>query len=66
MSALALAPSFRMTYAKTPWPFTSWGMPITAASTHASCVTSADSISAVPSRWPETFSTSSTRPVIHQ
>jgi hypothetical protein len=36
--------------------------PTTAASATAGCDTSADSISVVERRWPETFMTSSTRP----
>eukprot|EP00967_Tisochrysis_lutea_P049927 scaffold61302_cov33-Tisochrysis_lutea.AAC.2 len=63
-SAESAAPSWRTTYAKMPWPFTSCGMPTTAASMHAGWVTRADSISAVPSLCPDTLSTSSTRPVI--
>eukprot|EP00962_Isochrysis_galbana_P045024 scaffold17620_cov155-Isochrysis_galbana.AAC.5 len=63
-SAESAVPSRRITYANMPWPLRSCGMPTTAASTQAGCATSADSISAVPRRWPETLSTSSTRPVI--
>ena len=40
------------------------GMPTTAASATLGWATRALSISAVPMRWPETLSTSSTRPVI--
>ena len=47
-----------------PSPLIGCGYPTTAASATASCATSALSISAVPSRWPDTFSTSSMRPVI--
>ena len=39
-------------------PVMSSGAPTTAASAQALCATSADSISAVPSRWPDTLMTS--------
>ncbi|SAL88821.1 hypothetical protein AWB67_07665 [Caballeronia terrestris] len=52
------------TNATTAWPVVSSGRPTTAASATSGFDTSADSISIVPSRWPETFSTSSMRPVI--
>ena len=52
----------RMTKAHTAWPVVSSVAPTTAASATFGCDTSADSISAVESRWPETFMTSSTRP----
>jgi hypothetical protein len=46
-------------------PVVSSGRPTTAASATSSVqLTSADSISIVPMRWPETFSTSSMRPVM--
>jgi len=45
-------------------PVVSSGLPTTAASATSGLVTSADSISIVPMRWPDTFSTSSMRPVI--
>ena len=47
-------------------PVKSSGRPTTAASATSGCATSADSISIVPMRWPETFSTSSMRPVIRK
>ena len=47
-------------------PLISWGMPTTAASATAGCDTRADSISAVPMRWPETLITSSSRPMIQK
>ena len=47
-----------------PWPLILVGYPTTADSETAGCATSALSTSAVPMRWPETLSTSSTRPVI--
>ena len=53
-----------ITKAKIPVPLMSCGYPTTAASATAACATSALSTSAVPSRCPDTFSTSSTRPVI--
>ena len=52
----------RMTNAHTAWPVVSSAAPTTAASATDGCDTRADSISAVESRWPETFMTSSTRP----
>ena len=46
-------------------PVVSSGRPTTAASATSSVqLTRADSISIVPMRWPETFSTSSMRPVM--
>ncbi len=51
-----------MTKATTAWPVVSSVAPTTAASATFGCDTSADSISVVESRWPETFITSSTRP----
>ena len=44
------------------WPVVSSVAPTTAASATFSWETSADSISVVDIRWPETFITSSTRP----
>ncbi len=56
---------FSTTNAQTASPVRSSGRPTTAASaTSAVFATSADSISMVPRRWPETFSTSSMRPMI--
>ena len=52
-----------MTNAATDWPVSSSAWPITAASATFGCDTIADSISAVDMRWPETLSTSSTRPM---
>ena len=46
----------------TAWPVSASSAPTTAASATFGCETSADSISVVESRWPETFMTSSTRP----
>jgi hypothetical protein len=51
-----------MTNATTAWPVVSSDAPTTAASATDGCETSADSISVVDSRWPDTFMTSSTRP----
>jgi len=45
-------------------PVMSSGRPTTAASATSGLETSADSISIVPMRWPETFSTSSIRPMM--
>ncbi len=47
-------------------PLISSGLPTTAASATAGWLTSALSTSIVPRRWPETFSTSSTRPMIQK
>ncbi len=67
-SAAASSPSgrerFSTTNATTASPVVSSGRPTTAASATSACDTSADSISIVPSRWPDTFSTSSIRPMI--
>ena len=53
------------TNAQTASPVVSSGRPTTAASATSSvCETSADSISIVPMRCPDTFSTSSMRPVM--
>ena len=49
-----------------PVPLISCGMPTTAASTTASCATSALSTSIVPSRCPDTLMTSSMRPMIQK
>ena len=51
-----------MTKAHTAWPVVSSAAPTTAASATFGCDTSADSISVVERRWPDTFITSSTRP----
>ena len=55
-------PRRRITKALIASPVTGSGPPTTAASATAGCDTSADSISVVDSRWPDTFITSSTRP----
>ncbi len=56
---------FSTTKAHTASPVVSSGRPTTAASaTNSVQLTSADSISIVPMRWPDTLSTSSMRPVI--
>src|SRR5438067_6004565 len=56
---------FSTTNAHTASPVRSSGRPTTAASaTSFVFATSADSISIVPRRWPETFSTSSMRPMM--
>lgn len=57
-------PSFNETNAFTACPVNSSLMPTTAASATPSCSISAASISAVERRWPETLTTSSTRPRI--
>jgi hypothetical protein len=55
------------TNAHTASPVSSSGRPTTAASaTSALCATSADSISIVPRRCPETLSTSSMRPTMRK
>jgi hypothetical protein len=56
-------PGRSVTNATRAWPLSSSGRPTTAASATARCATSALSISAVPRRWPATFTTSSTRPM---
>ena len=55
---------FRTTNAQIASPVRSSGRPTTAASATIALATSADSTSIVPSRWPETFRTSSMRPTI--
>ena len=67
--ALASSPTgrerFSTTNAQIASPVVSSGRPTTAASATSSVqLTSADSISIVPMRWPLTLSTSSMRPVI--
>ena len=62
LAAVARRDSRRITNAQTAWPVVSSAAPTTAASATFGCETSADSISVVESRWPETFMTSSTRP----
>ena len=47
----------------TDWPVSSSIAPIVAHSATFGCDTTADSISAVDMRWPETLNTSSTRPM---
>ncbi|KAG1307306.1 hypothetical protein G6F62_015250 [Rhizopus arrhizus] len=68
--ACASSPSgracFNTTNATTASPVVSSGRPTTAASATSSCATSADSTSIVPRRWPDTFSTSSMRPMIQK
>src|SRR5699024_158507 len=61
-SFLSTALSRRITNASIAWPVVSSWAPTTAASATLECATSADSISAVDIRCPETLSTSSTRP----
>jgi hypothetical protein len=56
------AASRRITNATTAWPVVSSVAPTTAASATFGCDTSADSISVVDNRCPDTFITSSTRP----
>src|SRR5438552_4497424 len=63
---LASTPVFKVTNATTPWPFNSSGLPTTAASATLGWLTSALSISDVPSLWPATFKTSSMRPTIQK
>ncbi len=65
-SWLPATPTRRVTKAWMAWPFTSCGRPTTAASVTSGCETSADSTSAVPSRWPDTLITSSVRPMIQK
>ena len=65
-SASSTADSRRITNAQTAWPVISSVAPTTAASATFGCETSADSISVVESRWPDTFITSSTRPSIQR
>jgi hypothetical protein len=55
---------FSTTKAQMDSPVVSSGLPTTAASATMELATSADSISIVPSRWPDMFSTSSMRPVM--
>ncbi len=52
-----------MTKQTTDWPVSSSMAPIAAHSATFGCETTADSISAVDMRWPDTLSTSSTRPM---
>ena len=61
-SPVSTASPRRITKATTDWPVVSSAAPTTAASATAGWETRADSISAVESRWPEMFITSSTRP----
>ena len=62
----SVADSRRITNAHTAWPVVSSVAPTTAASATRGWDTSADSISVVDSRWPDTFITSSTRPSIQR
>src|SRR4051794_18551750 len=55
-----------VTNAATDWPVSSSCCPMTAASATLPWETMADSISAVDMRWPDTLSTSSTRPITHR
>src|SRR5262249_51136447 len=64
--AVVSTPVFTVTKAPTPWPFNSSGLPTTAASATRGWLTSALSISDVPSLWPATFRTSSIRPTIQK
>jgi len=57
-------PALSVTKATTACPLSSSGRPTTAASATAGWLTSALSTSMVPRRWPETFTTSSMRPMI--
>ncbi len=57
---------FSTTNAQTASPVVASGRPTTAASATSLLPTSADSISIVPSRCPDTFSTSSMRPMIQK
>ena len=59
-------PACTVTKATRAWPFRSSGRPTTAASATLGWETSALSTSIVPSRWPATFMTSSTRPMIQK
>ena len=62
-SSLGSVPPRRVTKAQIAWPVSSSDWPITAASATFSWATIADSTSAVESRWPETLTTSSIRPI---
>ena len=62
--SLSCSPAFSTTKTYIPCPFTSCGMPTTAASATPPCADTGASTSAVPMRWPDTLITSSTRPVI--
>ncbi len=62
-SSLGSVSPFRVTKAQIAWPVSSSAWPITAASATFSWATIADSTSAVESRWPETLTTSSIRPI---
>ena len=62
--SLGSVPSLRATKAFTAWPVNSSLIPTTAASATPLCSMRAASISAVDRRWPETLTTSSTRPRI--
>lgn len=53
-----------VTILKIHLPLIACGRPTTAAWATEGCLTSADSTSAVPMRWPDTLRTSSTRPVM--
>ena len=55
-----------VTKAQIAWPVSSSWIPITADSATFGWETIADSTSAVERRWPETFTTSSTRPRIQK
>ena len=65
MSSLGVpvALALRMTNAQIACPVVSSEAPTTAASATPECPTRADSTSAVEIRWPETFMTSSMRPI---
>ena len=62
-SSVPSRPPSSVTNAATDWPVSSSVAPITAASATLPCETIALSISAVDIRWPDTLSTSSTRPM---
>ncbi len=62
-ASLPSLPPRSVTNAKIAWVVTGSSRPITAASATFGCDTSADSTSVVEMRCPETFMTSSTRPI---
>ena len=63
-SSVGSKPPAKVTNTATASPLMSCGRPTAAASATAGWLTRALSISIVLSRWPETFSTSSMRPMI--
>ena len=62
----AFRPACTVTNATSACPLRSSGRPTTAASATSACDMSALSTSMVPSRWPATLMTSSTRPMIQK